>query len=499
MSPSPETILVLISNGITAIIAAALFLLVLWQAPQRRTNQALAVMMFCMALYSTLNAVARFADVLDVPIVPFWYLLLESYGLFIASTLLFVYVYMGIMQRPYMIFLGVIVISSLISFTFVQTGQSFINFRPGGGGSYAYSFGRFFWWTAGVALITVLAAVWITVRSKSSRGREIAPALLLILGGFASSVIHPFGSNFPLNSILLTSAAFILGRAILRSQLFNPLAELNAQLVSKNRELADAGRLKSQFLSNMSYELRTPLNAIIGYTGLVIDGTYGPISDKQSNRLQKVISNSHHLLVLIDDILDLNQIEAGRVVLKQKAMPTTTLLDETLAVIEPLAAKKSLTLTRPTSADLPVLWVDEQRARQILLNVLSNAVKFTPSGGITVRVQKVDTRFLQIEVEDSGIGIPADQQAAVFEEFRQVDGSSTREFQGTGLGLAITRRLVAMHGGRIWLSSEPGKGTTVFITLPIAAEALTPNSALPGEEGQRRSLQVPLPRERDLG
>ena len=469
---SPETIVVVIFNGITATIAAASVLIVVWQAPHKRTNQSLAIMMAFLAFYSILNALSRFLEGSILPVSTFWYLLLEMYGLFSFMTLLFTLFFIDARGQRTQIFLAIMMGIGILSFVVLQLGLGVNNFRPNGGGSFTFDPGPLFFLTAIATVGPTGSALWLALRADKPQGRVIAPALICILIGYLSSFLRPLIGNIPLNAIMLTTAALIIGQAVLREQLFNPLSALNTQLAQKNRELAEAGLLKNQFLAGMSYELRIPLNSIIGYTGLVIDGTYGPVNEKQHNRLDKVINNSHHLLTLIDDILDLGRIEAGRLVLNRAPIAVSQVIDQVLAVIEPMVAKKQLMLHTDIAADLPDLVVDVLRTRQILTNVLANAVKFTQQGQITIRVAQDSATYIRFEIEDTGIGIPADQQSAVFEEFRQVDGSATRQYEGTGLGLTITQRLVTLHGGRIWLTSILNQGTTVYFTLPTTADPI---------------------------
>jgi signal transduction histidine kinase len=223
----------------------------------------------------------------------------------------------------------------------------------------------------------------------------------------------------------------------------------------------------------MSHELRTPLNSIIGYTQLVINGTYGALNDTQRDRLEKVIRNGHNLLNLINDVIDLSRIETGRFTLNRRPVQTANLLNSVLDTVEPLAAQKGLHITRDF-ANAPPVYADEQRVYQIITNIVANAVKFTQTGGITVRAP-ADSGMVQFEIADTGIGIAPEQYELVFVEFEQLDNSPTREYEGTGLGMAITKRLVEMHGGRIWLNSTPGQGTTFYVTLPVAA--VPPSSA----------------------
>lgn len=212
----------------------------------------------------------------------------------------------------------------------------------------------------------------------------------------------------------------------------------------------------------------------------------------QQDRLQRVIHNARHLLGLINDILDLSKIEAGRLTLEVAALDTKALLESVLATVEPQASEKGLRIHRRFQ-DAPPIQGDETRVRQIFLNLLSNAVKFTPAGSITVRAEPVPTDGLaHFQISDTGIGIPADKLDLIFEEFRQLDESSTREFPGSGLGLTITRHLVELHGGRIWAESQVGVGTTFHLLLPTAREQQPPPApeARPAESQARKPALI---------
>ncbi len=463
-----ETIIIVLSNSLTAILAAALILIVMWQAPQKRTNQALALMMLCLTVFSGLNTFSRFLERFNTDPAQFWYAVFASYGMFSLSTYLFALTFTGLRERWTMICLALTLLVTPVSLIALWTGSAIIDVHPSGGGAYTYTYGPMYVFTALNTLAPYVGTLLLIYRANTRWARMLIPALICILIGMLSSVLRPLIGALPINALMLAAATLLIGRTVIQSQLFNPLAELNQQLSQKNRELAETSHLKTRFLANMSHELRTPLNSIIGYTGLILDGTYGPLTEKQQDRLEKVTRNGQHLLSVINDVLDLNRIEAGEITLNRTSVSVKSLLDHVFGLIEPLASHKGLTLTRSDPANLPLLNVDEQRARQMLINVISNAVKFTPTGHVAVRVLWEVDHELRIEVEDSGIGIEESQQKIVFEEFRQVDSTATREFQGTGLGLAITRRLVELHGGRIWFTSQPGKGTTFYLTLPCA-------------------------------
>lgn len=239
------------------------------------------------------------------------------------------------------------------------------------------------------------------------------------------------------------------------------------ELADARDKALEASRVKSQFLANMSHELRTPLNSIINYTQLVVEGMYGAVTQTQQDRLEKVIRNGRNLLSLINDVLDLSKIEAGHMTLNHKLIETDEFLEAILQIFRPMAEEKGLLLVY-AGRGAPPIYADETRARQVLTNIIGNAVKFTHQGGITVSTQ-VQGEMLCFVVEDTGIGIPPEAQSKIFDEFRQADNSSTREYEGTGLGLTISKRIAEMHGGTIWLESEVGKGSIFYVTFPLSS------------------------------
>jgi signal transduction histidine kinase/putative methionine-R-sulfoxide reductase with GAF domain len=245
-------------------------------------------------------------------------------------------------------------------------------------------------------------------------------------------------------------------------------ARLFREIEDKGRQLEVASKHKSQFLANMSHELRTPLNAILGYTELILDNIYGEAPEKMRHVLERVQTNGKHLLGLINDVLDLSKIEAGQLTLSLSDYSLAELVQGVYIAVEPLAAQKSLALRTKIAQGLPVGRGDERRLAQVLLNLVGNAIKFTEAGEVAIEASHADGAF-NVAVRDSGPGIAAADQAKIFEEFQQVDNTSTRQKGGTGLGLAISRRIVEMHGGRILVDSELGKGSTFTITLPVNA------------------------------
>jgi PAS domain S-box-containing protein len=249
------------------------------------------------------------------------------------------------------------------------------------------------------------------------------------------------------------------------------LAEQNARLQWQSQEVERANKLKSEFLASMSHELRTPINALIGYTALLLDGVLGEISPKQRDALQRGRNAAEHLLALINDILDLAKIEAGKMPLHVTEVKLREVVLEVGQQIEPMVRKKQLEFVTEVAPNTPALLTDRTKVKQVLLNLLSNAVKFTTKGGVTIRACPVE-KGVQIDVTDSGIGIRPDDLQAIWEDFRQVDQSRTREFGGTGLGLSITRKLLDRLGGTVTVKSTYGEGSTFSVTLPLSVSAM---------------------------
>jgi GAF domain-containing protein len=246
-------------------------------------------------------------------------------------------------------------------------------------------------------------------------------------------------------------------------------ARLFREIEEKGRELAEASKHKSQFLANMSHELRTPLNAILGYTELVLDSIYGEPTEKMRTVLERLQANGKHLLGLINDVLDLSKIEAGQLTLSLDDYSMKEVVHGVVSAVEPLAAEKRLAFKAEVAPDLPTGLGDGRRLSQVLLNLVGNAIKFTDKGDVAIRASATDGAFT-VAVCDTGPGIAAADQAKIFEEFQQADSSITRKKGGTGLGLSIAKRIIEMHGGRIWVESQPGKGSTFYFTVPVCVE-----------------------------
>jgi signal transduction histidine kinase/HAMP domain-containing protein len=252
------------------------------------------------------------------------------------------------------------------------------------------------------------------------------------------------------------------------------VAKENADLVNElrdnNLQLERANRLKSEFLASVSHELRTPMNAIIGYTKLMLDGLDGDLTEQQTADLERVVQAADNLLGLINGLLDLAKIEAGKMELTLEEVDVQAVIDDVMDLVRPSAEAKSLSVQSDVPQALPTSWADRGRVRQVLVNLVANAVKFTERGGVTLHATAADG-WITVAVTDTGVGISAEAQSFIFDEFRQADSSTTRRYGGTGLGLAISKRLIALHGGRIWVESTLGTGSTFSFTLPVRVRA----------------------------
>jgi signal transduction histidine kinase len=261
---------------------------------------------------------------------------------------------------------------------------------------------------------------------------------------------------------LATTFADQAGIAIENVRLFDEIQD-------KSRQLEEASRHKSQFLANMSHELRTPLNAILGYTELMADGAYGEPSEKMLGVLKRLESNGKHLLGLINDVLDLSKIEAGQLVLELSDYSVQDIAQTVRSTLEPLAADKKLTFKVEMAPELPPGRGDGRRLTQVLINLVGNAIKFTDAGEVAIKAEANNGAFY-VSVRDTGPGISAADQAKLFQEFQQADNAITKKKGGTGLGLAISKRIIEMHGGKIWVESQLGQGSTFAFSLPVIVE-----------------------------
>jgi GAF domain-containing protein/HAMP domain-containing protein len=283
-----------------------------------------------------------------------------------------------------------------------------------------------------------------------------------IVGGMVVTRAAP-GEFAPRTVELLQTFATQSALAIQNARLYREIEE-------KGRQIEIASQHKSQFLANMSHELRTPLNAILGYTELIQDGLYGAVPEKVTQTLERVQINGKHLLGLINDVLDLSKIEAGQLTLQINDYALSDVVHSVVTATAPLAAEKKLALEAEVPNSLPAGRGDERRLAQVLLNLVGNAIKFTDAGSVRIVAGSTDGVF-QVSVVDTGPGIAPEHHARIFEEFQQVDNTDTRRKGGTGLGLSISKRIVELHGGKLWVESELGKGSIFRFTLPIRVGA----------------------------
>jgi signal transduction histidine kinase/putative methionine-R-sulfoxide reductase with GAF domain len=302
--------------------------------------------------------------------------------------------------------------------------------------------------------IILLAGYRARMVAPLQRGKEIVGMLVVrrrAPGEFAKNIVD----------IIKTFAA--------QSALAIQNARLFHEIEDKSRQLAEASQHKSQFLANMSHELRTPLNAILGYTELMTDGAYGEPSEKMLSILKRLEANGRHLLGLINDVLDLSKIEAGQLELELSDYSIQDIAQTVRSTLEPLAADKKLAFQVEVAPQLPPGCGDGRRLTQVLINLVGNAIKFTDAGEVAIKAEANDGSFY-VSVRDTGPGISAADQAKLFQEFQQADNAITRKKGGTGLGLAISKRIIEMHGGKIWVESQPGQGSTFAFRLPVIVE-----------------------------
>lgn len=358
-----------------------------------------------------------------------------------------------------------------------------------------------------ISLIYVLVALWSILSSM----HELAPYLrvtgLLMVVAFASQFIDDTRA-LPVSLGIVAVASLIMGWVILRFQFKKPFNELADEIRVANRDLrqvvtdlatershnADLSKqleasrrysnYKNTFLDKLGHKLRTPLNSIVGYSSLLESGTYGDLSEKQSNRIITINRNGNTLLSLINDMLDLNRIDAGQFELQPRILQMSTLIDTVKTELQASYIAKNLTLKIEIDPALKPIHADEARISQVLTQLLSNAIKYTEQGGITITAQNIivksgladrlslpiigwmtDGDWVVTQVTDTGIGIPPESQSQLFDEFYQADENENAEVQSSGLGLAIVKKLIDLHGGVIWVKSTPAQGSTFYLAL----------------------------------
>lgn len=321
---------------------------------------------------------------------------------------------------------------------------------------------------ANVIILFAVGRILKPIRDLTDGAKRLAE------GDFSSPIVATTGNEVQVLAQQFNSMADAVRKSY--SELEQRVSERTRDLASAKEKAVEAEHVKSAFIATMSHELRTPLNSIIGFTGMVLNGVSGPLNADQSKQLTKAYNSARHLLSLINDILDLSKIEAGKLSITRTEVDIKGLIQRATEAMGPMAAEKGLTLTVSVSPDLRTISTDERRFEQILLNLVSNAVKFTEKGAVTV-TGSLSGEYLQVDVSDTGIGIEPEDIGRLFQTFRQIGSMDSRKLEGTGLGLAICDRLVTMLGGRIWLKSEKQKGSTFSFTLPLRPGPAQPVSA----------------------
>lgn len=418
------------------------------------------------------------------------HLILLSATFFIAVSL-----YLAAVGRRMFSLVGIwlimSVLSTLFGFAFVATDEGAVITTVLG------------YIVLGTIILLYLYTTRLVWQSSHDNAQWLRIPTLLLTIGFITSILLP---QFPISLIFLALATKFAAYALLKQQLFSPIQTLNAELTSANealreslaavqleqgridqlkQELADADIYKAQFMANMSHELRTPLNSIIGYSELMKSPVYGTLNPQQMNRLDRIHRNSMHLLFLVDSILDLEQLEANEFQIELSEIHLESSIESVIAKVQEKADEKSLPIQNDVQENLPPIHGSAKHIEQMLFNLLDNAIKFTHQGTVRLAAQHIvvddgvsqnydlparhwlaDGGWIIIEVSDTGIGIAQDDLSNIFTSFTQVDGSRTREYEGVGVGLAITKRLVELHSGIIWVSSQVEQGSTFFLALP---------------------------------
>ena len=319
-----------------------------------------------------------------------------------------------------------------------------------------------------IQIVDILADPEYTFREPQRRGNyRTGVAVPLLREGIPIGILFLFRATVrSFTDQQISLAATFADQAVIAIE----NVRLFDEIQDKSRQLAEASQHKSQFLASMSHELRTPLNAILGYTELIADGIYGAAPEKMQAVLKRVESNGRHLLGLINAVLDLSKIEAGQFTLDLADYSLQNVAQTVYNAVEPLALDKKLTFKADVQPDLPSGRGDERRLTQVLLNLVGNAIKFTDAGEVVIKAGASNGSF-ELSVRDTGPGISAADQAKLFQEFQQAENPKTRKKEGTGLGLAISKRIIEMHGGKIWIESQFGEGSTFFVTLPVHVHA----------------------------
>ncbi len=468
ITASPATIFSLCADVTLAIFAAALIFLALWRNVRRRSSQFFALSMALWGLYGLLNVPLHLAEPLMLNYRAFFAASAVVYSLALIATANFLLSFAG---APYMHWWGVRLFGVVFAAWFVflvLRDAVFLKITPLENGDYYYTISPIGVVAMALGVLYLASVAVVLRRTPIPRAREsVLPVFVMLLGLASLTVaarlnLHRYSPNV----LALTVAVIMLGHVVTKYQVFRPLEQLNAELQHKNAELAEAARAKAQFLANMSHDLRTPLNSILGYTRVFLAGAYGEPTEEQAERLQRILRNGQHLLEMINDVLDFSRIDAQQLELYRRRVETAALLDALADEFEPQARAKGIVLVRGYGA-LPAIYADEDRVHQVLRNLLSNALRHTTSGAMIIRghYDMLQERVV-LSVTDTGQGISAETQKRLFEPLVPILAQPIERSEGIGLGLFITKKLVEMHGGRIWYESTVGEGSTFYVALP---------------------------------
>jgi signal transduction histidine kinase len=334
-----------------------------------------------------------------------------------------------------------------------------------------------------VAVVALLGNVELTLATAFIALTMFGTMTVLIYFGVLDQFPLPAGATGRLQpsyiAIYLAYAAFVLGvPTYYTARILRDLRDKQRALEERTGALIEAGRQKSQFMANVTHELRTPIHGICGLVDLLDSGVYGELSAKQRDAQQTIKRSAKGLLALIDDLLELSRSDAGKLEMQPTDIDVRELVPTVVAATKWMIGTKPLVLDTELEDDLPTVHVDRRGLNQVLINLLSNAAKFTPEGGrVVVRAKRHDDRALRIEIADSGIGIAPEEKARIFDEFHQIDGTAERSYGGVGLGLAVVARLTRAMGARVEVESTPGNGSTFSVILPPAREAGAPTAS----------------------
>lgn len=479
MNIGPISLVNLVADVLLLLSALALAAIMLWQDSHRR-GRVFALCMVFFAAYALSDLLWKFAGPIGYAPRPPLELATAFYAIGIVLLTLFALIFGQLPARVWgaMALFAVSVGAAFV--VLVVSGMFYREIEPAARDMYRHrltSIGEL----GVVVQVAYLGTVtMLLLRRDTARRRALARPMGILTAGVA---LHGLAIPFEVYAVNVSAvmvAIILIGHTLVQHEVYKPLADLNAELIAKNAELQEAARLKSQFLANMTHELRTPLNSIIGYTDMICAGIYGELNERQADRMVRVNRNGLHLLALINDVLDLSKIEAGRLELARARVAVSPLIETVCVEVEPRVTAKGVRLIRTRAGHLPPIWADEVRIHQILEKLLVNALNFTDEGAITVSgTFDPAQNEVVLSVADTGCGVEPSQRPNLFEAF--VPGASRKvdPRKGAGLGLAIASRLAALHGGRLWYETVLGSGSTFYVALPAVADKTATTEHVP--------------------